>query len=155
MGCCGWDEVEKVPTVPTTPAPADPRHLVALHRARAEVDLQEVAAGRSLCRVSGPDLALVKRAEGRLAALAELERTMRTTGVDASVAAEGLLGRWSTRCRDADGRGVAWEAYLEGGVVELEAVGRALDAMRGDEIRTGSGGDPARTDSASRGRQGP
>jgi hypothetical protein len=128
MGCCGWNEVHKVPTVPTMSTPSDPRHLIALHRARAEVALEEVAGGGPLCRVSGADLVPVKRAEGRLAALAELQRALRTSEAPVSAVVEQMRGQWAQRRHDVAARGPAWEAYLEGGIVEIEAVARDLEA---------------------------
>lgn len=129
MGCCGWNEVHKLPTVPSTPAPEGPRHLIAVHRARAEVDLLGATGGRSICRVEGPDTALVKGAEGRMAALAELDRLVRGSEGAASDLAAEVLGRWAVERTAAAGRGVAWRAYFDGGVAELEDVGRALDTL--------------------------
>jgi hypothetical protein len=128
MGCCGWNPVHKTPTVPSVPSPSEPRHLVALHRAHAEVALMEATAGRPLCRVEGPDTEPVKRAEGRLAAIAELERSLRATGADPRQAAARLVERWEEERGRVAARGAAWEAYHAGGIAELETVAHELDA---------------------------
>lgn len=129
MGCCGWNAVHKTPTVPPGPEPSDARQLVALRRAHAEVALHEATGGAPLCRIDGPGAGLAKHAEGRLAAIAELDRALRDVDADADAheVVGRLIERWRGESERTRGRGGAWEAYHSGGLAEIEAVAQALE----------------------------
>ena len=124
MGCCGWKETDREPTVP--PAPAPGLRVVERHRARAESDLTAAAGGASLCRTDGtPD---AKRAEGALAAIAQLHRAAkREPTADPRGAANELLTTWLADRAAATDMGPDWRAYRDGGVAGLRAVLVDLD----------------------------
>jgi hypothetical protein len=128
MGCCGWNAVHETPTVPAAAPPTDPLHLIALHRAHAEVALMEASHGAPLCRVEGPGTVEVKRVEGRLFAIVELERELRSSTLEPPEVVAQLIGQWREGHQGA-ARGEGWSAYQAGGVAELEALARQLAAL--------------------------
>jgi hypothetical protein len=129
MGCCDWNVVRKTPTVPAVAPPTDPLHLIALHRARAEVALMEVSDGAPLCRVGEPGTVGVKQAEGRLFAIVELERALRSSALEPPEVVAHLIGRWRTMGQQVAARGEGWSAYQVGGIAALEDLASQLDAL--------------------------
>ena len=128
MGCCGWNDVEKTPTVPAVAPPTDALHLIALHRAHAEVAIMEASHGAPLCRIENPGAVEVKRAEGRLFAIVELERAVRSSMLEPPEVAAQLIGRWQAG-RQGVARSEGWSAYQAGGIAELEDLARQLAAL--------------------------
>lgn len=122
MGCCGWGRTNKVPTVPPLNDPSGPVHLVAHHRSMAEVALVEAAGGAPLCRSQPAGSSSTKHAEGRLAAVAELQRRLRRTELEPRGLALEALGRWRARLYGTTATDPQWRAYHEGGIAELEAI---------------------------------
>ena len=125
MGCCGWGGDDRTPVVPTTARPDEPRHLVALHRARAEVALSAATSGRPTCRLDGSahDLESVKRLEGALAAVADLQREMGRAPERAPVElSRELVARWRDERARRVALGPTWIAYQDGGIEALVAV---------------------------------
>jgi hypothetical protein len=105
------------------------------HRAAAESVLLTATAGQPLCRITeGGDPTEPKYAEGALAAITELQRTVRASPDDDELTlARSLLATWEVQQDACAGRGVAWSAYRNGGVSELRSLV--------DELATGV--DPA------------
>jgi hypothetical protein len=126
MGCCGWKDTDREPTVPPPPAPG--LRVVERHRALAEADLTAATGGASLCRTDGaPD---AKRAEGALAAIAQLHRAAkREPTADPTGAAADLLTTWLADRDAAEDMGPDWRAYRDGGVAELRSVLAELDSQ--------------------------
>lgn len=78
MGCCRWgNDTDRVPTVPPPRPTADTGDVLTTRRAAAERDLVAATGGAALCRVDGDLVGTVKYQEGRLAAVAELQRAVR------------------------------------------------------------------------------
>ena len=77
-----------------------------------------------MCRIGdGPDVGRPKYAEGALAALTELQRSLgASTRTDAAAVAQDLLETWDLERRRSEGRGRAWVAYRNGGVAQLRGV---------------------------------
>ena len=123
MGCCGWKRsAHRMTVAAPAPAPGDSRVHGRLDR--AEADLVAATGGAPLCRIDDHrGLAAIKHAEGRVAALREVERGVRrSAGADRLEVTRTVLGAWeAAQERDAD-RGVAWSAYRDGGVEELRAL---------------------------------
>jgi hypothetical protein len=100
------------------------------HRAAAEAALVAATHGTPLCR-TGEQAGGggVKHAEGRLAAIAEVQRRPRSAGErqagTVSVARDVLVA-WQDGLVVALDRGRLWPAYRRGGVEELEALVAAL-----------------------------
>lgn len=119
MACCGWRQTDREPTVPRQLAPGV--RVVERHRSAAEADLTAATGGASLCRTDGaPD---AKRAEGALAAIAQLHReAKRTPLVDPTGAARDLLEAWIVDRSTAQSMGRDWRDYRDGGVAELQSV---------------------------------
>ncbi len=136
MGCCGWKATDKNPTVPR-PRPTLVQDLVARHRAAAETSLAEVTGGESVCRV-GPDrVGPVKEAEGRLAAITELQRALQNRDdTVASQVASDLAHAWRDEAARAQTRGKAWLAYRQGGADTLDTV--AVELQAHDVARSGT-----------------
>jgi hypothetical protein len=129
MGCCGWKRSDRQPD----PLPAPPPHAAALerHRSQAEAALVAATGGGSLCRTGdGPEVTGPKFAEGRLAAVADLQRRARATaGTDVEDLAREALASWEAEQRTSAVRSPAWSAYREGGIAELTSVVEDLGAM--------------------------
>ena len=87
-------------------------------------------AGEPLCRITeGGDPTEPKYAEGALAAITELQRTVRATpDGDALALARSLLASWEVQQEACASRGVAWSAYRNGGVAELRSLVAELAA---------------------------
>ena len=119
MGCCGWRQTDRDPTTPTQLAPGV--RVVERHRSEAEADLVAATGGASLCRTDGsPD---AKRAEGALAAIAQLHRAAkRTPLIDPTGAARELLEAWVVDRATAETMGRDWRDYRDGGIAALRAV---------------------------------
>jgi hypothetical protein len=121
MGCCGWRASDR-PATPASSGPTDAADdTVTRHRAVADQVLMAASGGKSLCRAGGSDHA-VKHAEGRMAAIAEVQRRHRSTGEDPAAAGRVILERWRADEDAARGRGGAWMAYRRGGIEALEAL---------------------------------
>ncbi len=135
MGCCGWKRADRAPD--PLPASTPDTTLLERHRAVAETALVNATGGDPLCRVGdGPDVTGPKFAEGRLAAVAELQRTCRAAvGSDTEVLAHQTLARWQDEQRNSRVRSPAWDAYREGGIAELTSV---VEELRG--VTTGTSG---------------
>lgn len=132
MGCCGWKHTDKAPTVPPPrPTPAD--DLVARHRAAAETALAAATGGEPVCRI-GPDrVAAVEQAEGRLAALADVQRSLRNHDCTPPVeVASGLATTWRDGAVSAETRGPVWLAYRRGGADALDALTVELETLDAD-----------------------
>ena len=101
-----------------------PARVIDHRRAEAESALVAATAGEPLCRIeAGGDPTEPKYAEGALAAVAELQRTIRAAPtVGELTAAQDLLARWEIEQAACAGRGVAWSAYRNGGVAELRRI---------------------------------
>lgn len=136
MGCCGWKATDKNPTVPRSRLTLV-QDLVGRQRAAAETALAEVTGGESVCRV-GPDrLGPVKEAEGRLAAIAELQRALRDRDrTVASQVASDLAHAWRDEAARAQTRGETWLAYRQGGADALDAMTVELQARDVARSRT-------------------
>lgn len=132
MGCCRWgNDTDRVPTVPPPRPTADTDtdtgpDLLATRRAAAERDLVAATGGGALCRVDGDVVGTVKYQEGRLAAVAELQRAVRTRADDPLALARRNLDSWTAEAAAAQDRGTAWRAYRAGGVAELRETVLAL-----------------------------
>lgn len=106
----------------------EPAEIVARRRAEAEAELSQAAGDRSLCAIStaGGRVDGVKHAEGRLAALMDVQRAVRR-GDDPGAAAHSVLAAWTEALGKArDGWGPSWVAYRAGGVDELDALAAEL-----------------------------
>lgn len=97
--------------------------VLATRRHAVEAELAAAAGDVSLCTISrsGGPVDGVKHLEGRLAALAQVERAIRGGGRPDADVLRAALAEWrealdDVRSRDA-GRG--WVAYRAGGVDEL------------------------------------
>ena len=112
----------------------DAARLADLTR-RAEADLQAAAGGAAVCTLTraGTPAPAVKYAEGRWAALREVDRTARRQGTDLLTTARDAAEAW-TRARTellARGAGPDWLAYRAGGIdaltelVEADGTGSA------------------------------
>jgi hypothetical protein len=101
------------------------------HRAKAETALVAATGGGSLCRIcDGPEMTGPKFAEGRLAAVADLQRRARATaGTDVEDLARAALASWEAEQRTSSVRSPAWSAYRDGGIEELTSVVEDLSAM--------------------------
>jgi hypothetical protein len=88
----------------------------------------EATGGEALCRPSTPESPAAKAAEGRLAALTELQRAVRRTGLDPSDLVADQLEQWWARRSGITADDPAWRAYHEGGIAELEALAEDLAA---------------------------
>ena len=129
MGCCGWKRPDREPD----PLPASSPHSEVLerHRSRAESALAAATGGGSLCRTGdGPGVTGPKFAEGRLSAVADLQRSARATAdTEVEDLAREALASWEAEQRTSAVRSPAWSAYREGGIAELTSVIEALSAM--------------------------
>lgn len=101
------------------------------HRAAAESALVAATHGAPLCRAGEQASAGgIKHAEGRLAAIVEVQRRLRSADgaeVGGTVAvARAVLSAWQDGLVAALDRGGLWPAYRRGGVEELEALVAAL-----------------------------
>jgi hypothetical protein len=94
---------------------------VVRHRAAAEADLVAATGGASLCRTDlAPD---AKRAEGALAAIAQVHRAVRRGApADPTLVARTALEEWGAARTAADDLGRAWRDYRDGGVAALTAL---------------------------------
>ncbi len=119
MGCCGWRDVDRVPTTPPQLAPGV--RIVQRHRAGAEADLTAATGGASLCRTDrAPD---AKRAEGALVAVSQLHRqASRDPHEDPTHAARVVLESWVAARAAAEGMGRDWRDYRDGGVAALRSL---------------------------------
>lgn len=127
MGCCRWgNDTERVPTVPP-PRPTPEADLLTARRSAAERDLVAATGGGAVCRVDGDVVGTVKFEEGRLAAVAELQRAVRAHERDGALdLARRHLETWTAEAAAVEDRGTAWRAYRAGGVAELTETVRAL-----------------------------
>jgi hypothetical protein len=101
------------------------------HRASAEAALIEATGGTPICRLDGAGAHLEDRkfAEGRLAAVIELQHALRNAREpDDGAVSRDLLAAWENEQQVAQGRGGAWVAYRSGGVSELRAIVGELEA---------------------------
>jgi hypothetical protein len=123
MGCCRWgNDTDRAPTVPP-PRPTTGSDLLTARRSAAERGLVAATGGGTLCRIDGDIVGSVKYQEGRLAAVAELQRAVRAHGDQPLALARRHLDTWTAEAAAAHDRGTAWRAYRAGGVAELaEAV---------------------------------
>lgn len=130
MGCCRWgDDTDRVPTVPPPRPTADNGpDVLTTRRAAAERDLVAATGGGALCRVDGDVVGTVKYQEGRLAAVAELQRAVRARAGEPLELAHRHLATWTAEAAAAQDRGTAWRAYRAGGVAELTETVRALSS---------------------------
>ncbi len=128
MGCCGWRRSDRAPD----PLPVTTPEATVLERRRALAEAALVAAtgGAPLCRTgNGPDVTGPKFAEGRLAAVAELQRKGRAAaGSESETLAQQVLARWQDELHTSRVRGPAWDAYRDGGIAELTSV---IEDLRG------------------------
>jgi hypothetical protein len=130
MGCCRWgNDTDRVPTVPP-PRPTTESDLLATRRAAAERDLVAATGGGALCRIDGDVVGTVKYQEGRLAAVAELQRAVRVHGDRPLDLARRHLDTWTAEAAAVRERGTAWRAYRAGGVAELTETVQALGGER-------------------------
>lgn len=114
--------------------------MVRRRRDEAEAALVAATGGGSLCRVGdGPEARAVKWAEGRVAALGDLQRARRRDpSTPLAAAARAALDRWrADEVANAD-RGPLWASYTSGGAAELADLVGEL----GDDGRPGSGTAP-------------
>lgn len=135
MGCCGWQASDRPgPTRLRAGGVAGEQanEVLAEHRAGAESALAAAAGDIALCRVDGqPGADVIKHAEGRLAAMTEVRRRVRSAGTpsaDAAAVVDEVLAAWRAGLAVALDRGGLWPAYRRGGVAELEALRTALGA---------------------------
>jgi hypothetical protein len=135
--------VGRTPTVPSVSAPTEARHVIALHRAQAEVALLEATAGQPTCRANGSGIGRVKRSEGRLAAIAELQRALRSGPADVQAISGRVIDRWRRESERRAGRGAAWDAFYAGGLGELDALSRELHDLGRLDGRASARPDPA------------
>lgn len=128
MGCCGWRASDREERA--TPVPPVAVGVLEQRRAEAESVLLAATAGEPLCRITeGGDPTEPKFAEGALAAITELQRTVRATpDGDALALARSLLASWEVQQEACASRGVAWSAYRNGGVAELRSLVAELAA---------------------------
>ena len=122
MGCCGWQESTREPTVPQAPASV----VVATCLAQAEADLAAATGGRPICRVGQERVAPVKQAEGRAAALAEVLRRIRRS-TEAHQALSDTASAWRDAAERSSRLGPAWQSYNDGGLEALEALKAELE----------------------------
>ena len=129
MGCCGWKRPDREPD--RLPAPTPRASVLEQHRALAEAALVAATGGGSLCRTGdGPQVTGPKFAEGRLAAVADLQRKVRATpDADTEVLAREALTSWQHEQRVSGVQSPAWSAYRDGGMAELTSVIEDLSAM--------------------------
>ncbi len=129
MGCCGWRKPDREPD--QLPAPAPHAAVLERHRSQAEAALVAATGGGSLCRTgNGPEVTGPKFAEGRLAAVADLQRRARATAAtDVEDLAREVLASWEAQQRTSAVRSPAWSAYRDGGIAELTSVIEDLTAM--------------------------
>ena len=101
-----------------------PQDVVGRHRATATAALEAATCGHPLCRIGdGPDVMRPKFAEGGLAAVTELERSMtRTTASDPVELAAETLASWENERRVCEDHGGARIAYLNGGIAQLRNI---------------------------------
>lgn len=127
MGCCGWKATDREPKGTAVSAPSE--GVLERHRTLAESTLLAATGGAALCRIGdGPELGPVKHAEGRLAAITELQRYLRRSDAnDEQTATRELLASWVREQHASRERGVAWSAYRDGGVAELTSLVDELD----------------------------
>lgn len=95
-------------------------HLIA----DAVTLMQERAGGASVCAMSraGKPVPGVKYAEGRWAALREVQRAARTRPIEDALAAASATWSASLGRAESTGMGRDWVAYYSGGVDALEEV---------------------------------
>jgi hypothetical protein len=82
------------------------------------VRLTQTTGGQALCRLDG-HMASAKELEGRMAVLLELRRALRK---DPQADVSGIADRWRADLerRRAAGDSVSWQAYLSGGLAEVD-----------------------------------
>lgn len=119
MGCCGWREVDREPTTPPQLSPGV--RVVERHRSEAAADLVAATGGASRCRTdASPD---AKRAEGALAAIAQLHRTAKRTPLqDPTGTALDLLEAWIVERANAESMGRDERDHRDGGIAALRSV---------------------------------
>jgi hypothetical protein len=115
----------------TSPSPS-PRDVVGRHLATATVAFDAATCGHPLCRIGdGPDVMRPKFAEGGLAAVTELDRSMsRSPAADQVEIASETLAAWENERRVCDDHGGARVAYLNGGVAQLRNIVAELGGLR-------------------------
>lgn len=101
-----------------------PREVVDRHLATATAALDAATCGHPLCRIGdGPDVTRPKFAEGGLAAVTELERSMRRSPAPDPVdVGSMILAAWEDERRLCEDHGGARVAYLNGGVAQLRNI---------------------------------
>jgi hypothetical protein len=130
MGCCRWgNDTDRAPTVPP-PRPTTEIDLLAARRSDAERDLVAATGGGAVCRIDGDVVGTVKYQEGRLAAVAELQRAVRAHRDEPLDLARRHLETWTAEAAAVQDRGTAWRAYRAGGVAELTGTVQALGGER-------------------------
>lgn len=110
----------------------EPVNLLDRLLAEAEAQLAEATGGAPVCRVGDePGDRPVKRAEGSMAALADVRRAARGAGAPdertLAALADATLEEWSVAATATADWGPAWVAYRRGGIDALRAL---LDELR-------------------------
>jgi hypothetical protein len=118
------------PNVTPTATDLDPRAVVSRHVVTATSGFEAATCGHPLCRIGdGPDVMRPKFAEGGLAAVSELERSMGRgpTANPIEIAAE-TLAAWEEERRSCDDHGGPRVGYLNGGVAQLRNILTELES---------------------------
>jgi hypothetical protein len=108
----------------STATDVDPRAVVHRHVVTATAAFEAATCGHPLCRIGdGPDVMRPKFAEGGLAAVNELERSLRRspTASPIEIATE-TLAAWEDERRACDEHGGPRVGYLNGGVAQLRNI---------------------------------
>ena len=110
MGCCGWRASDRRATAAPSWS-AGGAETVARQRGMAEQALMAATGGKPLCRVGeGPDhhVEHVKHAEGCVAAIAEVQPRLRSTGEGPAAAGRVIREGWRAGEDAVRGRGGVW-----------------------------------------------
>jgi hypothetical protein len=120
------EALDGLPISPTNSA----RDVVDRHRATATAALEAATCGHPLCCIGdGPDVTRPKFAEGGLAAVAELDRSMKHTSASDLVAPTSeTLASWENERDVCEDHGGARVAYLNGGIAQLRNILAELDS---------------------------